>query len=582
MKRIFSIFSIAALVGLFSFQPAHSQIVNPTQASNVIYTPPFTGGVNETQAAKNAQTVSIKDFGGNEGASAATNTTALTKALATNKAVYIPAGTYAINAITVPLTATLYGDGSQLSILNVTGGQNGLTVGANPPATYGTVSIRGLQINCGTAHTGYGMNLNGVVDSNFDDLLIQNCEYGWYTRTFFNNNIGRIKFYNNSIGWKAPKLGVDGNQTFNSINVGVLVSEANLIAGLSWGYVATTNVSTAQLENQLVGAYIAEGHFLNLAATYWEWAGVHPGAYTYIFGVDENGIDGDSPSTSINAFNVMTSSYNAGVSLKNVQGMFLSGEIKSDGTNLNIVSGVSGLIIQRTDSLALQAGSAANPPLSFLNDLGTGIFQKSTSVMGIATAGTERAAVNAIGFTKLSNTGTYNGIAGTYHEIRSDSNGSTVARIDHTSATDPYGISVNFTAAAPNNNTNFFATYTDNAATRAIIYSNGGLGNFQANNVNLSDRKTKRDITKMPSQWDSWKSLDFKLFRKRDEFKKLGNAAPKYAGLLAQDVKRVYPADVRKYSDGLLGIAEQQIQQRAYKVIQELQLRVERLETAKQ
>lgn len=47
------------------------------------------------------------------------------------------------------------------------------------------------------------------------------------------------------------------------------------------------------------------------------------------------------------------------------------------------------------------------------------------------------------------------------------------------------------TNSAPNDATTLFVRCQDSGANRALIYSNGGLGNFSANNVNLSDIRVK-------------------------------------------------------------------------------------------
>ena len=62
-------------------------------STNIIYTPPFTGGVAETVSAKLSQTVSVKDFGA-VGDGIIDDTTAIQNALDSGKNIYFPAGTY--------------------------------------------------------------------------------------------------------------------------------------------------------------------------------------------------------------------------------------------------------------------------------------------------------------------------------------------------------------------------------------------------------------------------------------------------------------------------------------------------------
>ena len=81
-------------------------------------------------------------------------------------------------------------------------------------------------------------------------------------------------------------------------------------------------------------------------------------------------------------------------------------------------------------------------------------------------------------------------IAG-FHTFRYGGNGHNVARFTHTGATTPHGPFIDFTAAAPNNATSYFFECDDTVGLKFKIYSNGGLANFQANDVNLSDERTK-------------------------------------------------------------------------------------------
>lgn len=55
----------------------------------------------------------------------------------------------------------------------------------------------------------------------------------------------------------------------------------------------------------------------------------------------------------------------------------------------------------------------------------------------------------------------------------------------------PQGVRVVYTAAAPNGTGSAFYSAVDTSATRFEVRSNGGIANFSANNVNLSDARTK-------------------------------------------------------------------------------------------
>jgi len=66
-------------------------------------------------------------------------------------------------------------------------------------------------------------------------------------------------------------------------------------------------------------------------------------------------------------------------------------------------------------------------------------------------------------------------------------------------ASNPLGLYINYSASAPNDTAhNFFHCY-DTGATRIDGRSNGGIANFSANNVNLSDERLKQNFSAVAS-----------------------------------------------------------------------------------
>lgn len=98
---------------------------NATDASVVVYDPPFTGAVATTVEAKLAQTVSVKDFGA-VGNGVADDTTAIQDAVNTGLDVFFPSGTYLFTTeITVNSdNQALYGQG----VLKPSGNINGVKI----------------------------------------------------------------------------------------------------------------------------------------------------------------------------------------------------------------------------------------------------------------------------------------------------------------------------------------------------------------------------------------------------------------------------------------------------------------------
>ena len=132
--------------------------------SNLIgFLPAGTGAVATTVQAKLRESVSVLDFGASPSASAAANTTAIQNAInyaaPLGKAVYIPAGTYAITALTLPLQhggIEIYGEAYNSSYnLSI-----GTYVGTNLVSTQGTGNI--ISCNGGVNYSNRGIRLRNI------------------------------------------------------------------------------------------------------------------------------------------------------------------------------------------------------------------------------------------------------------------------------------------------------------------------------------------------------------------------------------------------------------------------------------
>jgi hypothetical protein len=200
-------------------------------------------------------------------------------------------------------------------------------------------------------------------------------------------------------------------------------------------------------------------------------------------------------------------------------------------------------------ALALRARSNDDfSQINFLNNAGTNI----NGAIGLEKVGTngglmyfytkpnggsitEGARITAGGFFKASNTGTYASSTGSFHELMNSATGNNIAYLYNTSA-NPYGPYVRFSAAAPNNGTNYYLYFDDTSAARFIVYSNGGISNYQANNTNLSDERTKKEIAPLESYWDKFKNIEIVKFKYKDQTHDDFNI-----GVIAQQVEKVAP-----------------------------------------
>jgi hypothetical protein len=218
----------------------------------------------------------------------------------------------------------------------------------------------------------------------------------------------------------------------------------------------------------------------------------------------------------------------------------------------------------------------------------------STTADG-ASSPTERMRITNNGFTKASSTNSYASTTGKYHEFRSGEAGDSIALFHNTAAsftgTIP-GVIIKYTASSPNDTSKYFLYCEDSTALRAGFRSNGGLANYQSNNVDLSDERAKRDISPAPSTWDCVQAWDVVNYNYLDD------AADDAArvGVIAQQVQQHCPEVVIPYQeaeeavlgddgnvvtpakDERLGVREQQMMWMAIKALQEAQLRIEALE----
>jgi len=205
----------------------------------------------------------------------------------------------------------------------------------------------------------------------------------------------------------------------------------------------------------------------------------------------------------------------------------------------------------------------------------------ATSTMAFSTGGTERARITSGGYFKASNNGTYAGSTGSYHELYQTANNNGLQVTCSATTGTLYGPLVYFSGQAPNDATSYFLQCSDTGGERATIRSNGGLANYQSNNVDLSDARTKTDINPLGSYWSKIAGLEIVSYKYKDQTHDDLNI-----GVIAQQVEAVAPEFVD--SDGfgdtpedgvpLKTIYNKDLTFAAIKALQEAMARIETLE----
>jgi len=119
----------------------------------------------------------------------------------------------------------------------------------------------------------------------------------------------------------------------------------------------------------------------------------------------------------------------------------------------------------------------------------------------------------------------------------------------------------------------------DGSAFKWRVNANGGVYNFQSNNVNLSDQREKKNIEALDAQWDAVKAWSVKEFHYNED----ENSDAKKVGVIAQDVETNHPNLVTDFElsedKTRKAVKEQQLMWLAIKALQEAQARIETLET---
>lgn len=243
----------------------------------------------------------------------------------------------------------------------------------------------------------------------------------------------------------------------------------------------------------------------------------------------------------------------------------------SDGTSWYEVS----------SSQAAVDGTAAAPGIGFSNvSGGTGLFQPSINVLGLASNGVERGRIINSGFAKFSDTGAYRGATINYHELRSSA-ASLTAAITNSNVAPSTLVQGEFTAASPDNNATRFLTFADSTTDRCIVYSDGDLANHDGVYGTISDERLKQDIVDATPQWDDIKAVQFRKYRMKTDVAADANA-PYLLGVIAQEIEQTSPGLVEEQTneDGTTTkvVKSSILLMKAAKALQEAMERIEQLE----
>lgn len=267
---------------------------------------------------------------------------------------------------------------------------------------------------------------------------------------------------------------------------------------VAWGWEDNANVlKTRNVQNGSFGSWVT---YLN-SANYNSYAPTLTG--TGASGTWGINITGASTSCSGNAATATTATNQSGGSVNATSGAFSANIVQSAGYFRNNTT-----------------SSAASPSIQPGNDADTGIFWPSSNVLGFSTGGTQVGSFQADGqFYATSNTTTYGGYF-------SNANAN------------PVGVRSHYSGAAPNGTGNVFFACTDTVGTKMTVRSNGGIANYSANNVNLSDKREKKDFEPSGDYLEKLCQIPVQKFRYKNQAEDDDAIS---IGVVAQDVQAICP-----------------------------------------
>jgi hypothetical protein len=139
----------------------------------------------------------------------------------------------------------------------------------------------------------------------------------------------------------------------------------------------------------------------------------------------------------------------------------------------------------------------------------------------------------------------------------------------------PFGIWIRYSAASPNGTGNRFIDCNDSTALRFQVRSNGGIANYTANDVNLSDRREKTNFAPAKSYLQTICAIPVQTFNYIDQNHEEDPGLT--LGVVAQDVQAIAPELVMESNWGnkeepkmRLSIYQTDLQYALMKSIQEL------------
>jgi hypothetical protein len=362
-------------------------------------------------------------------------------------------------------------------------------------------------------------------------VLTKTTNGGFYTGTSIGTDTLCWQVYDEANG-ERMRLDASGN-----LGLGVTPSAWATYTALQIKNGSIANYSPTQDMRISSNAYYTSGVWKRIAAAY---------ATQYL----------QDGSTGTHAwFNAGTSTADSTITFTQAMTLDASGNLGLGTASPSISATATGIdIYDATDvQLRLHTGVSGTGLsdgfiLSMADDNTVYLYGYENAPMIFATNNNERARITSGGYFKASNNGTYRGATGSYNEINNTQGGNPILSLRGSSAIDPNGLDIQFSAVSNDNNTQYFLTCLDSTTTRCYIWSDGDLANHDGVYGTISDERLKQDIVDAGSQWDDIKAIRFRKYRMKTDVAADPNA-PAMLGVVAQELEQTSPGLVDEHPE---------------------------------
>ena len=165
--------------------------------------------------------------------------------------------------------------------------------------------------------------------------------------------------------------------------------------------------------------------------------------------------------------------------------------------------------------------------------------------------------------------------SGSQHRFYKDINNDQAMYVYNTNSSSPFGIYIAYPNVTPNGTGSYFISCQDSSANRMRVNSNGGIANYQANDINLSDRREKTNFAPAGNYLAKVCAIPVQTFNYIDQ--NMEEDGGLTLGVVAQDVQAVAPELVMESNWGTkedpkmrLSIYQTDLQYALMKALQEL------------